>query len=46
MRVWRHDPPVCALRGNIFADRYALVALGHRETCKTTHETEDRTSEE
>jgi hypothetical protein len=45
-RVRRHHPPMRALRGNFAAERFTLFALGHRETCKTTHGTEYRNSEE
>jgi hypothetical protein len=45
-RVRRHHPPVRALRGNLAAERFTLFALGHCETCKTTHGTEHRNSEE
>jgi hypothetical protein len=45
-RVRRHHPPVRALRGNLAAERFTLFALGHCETCKTTHRTEYRNSEE
>jgi hypothetical protein len=43
-RVRRHHAPVCALRGNLAAER--LFALGHREICNTTRATEYRNSEE
>jgi hypothetical protein len=52
-RVRRHNPPVralrfqlCQQRGNVTAERFTLFALGHRETCKTTHGTEYRNREE
>jgi len=45
-RVRRHNPPVCALRGDVAAERFTLFALGHCETCKTTHGTEYRNREE
>jgi len=44
--VRRHRPPVCALRGNLAAERFTLFALGHCETCKTTHGSKYRNSEE
>jgi hypothetical protein len=45
-RVRRHHPPVRALRGNLTAKRFTLFALGDCETCKTTHGTEYRNSDE
>ena len=39
-RVRRHHPPVRTLGGNLAAERVTLSALGHCETCKTTHGTE------
>jgi hypothetical protein len=52
-RVRRHNPPVRALRfqlrqqrGNVTAKRFTLFALGHCETCKTSHGTEYRNREE
>jgi hypothetical protein len=45
-RVRRHHPPVRALRGSLVAERFTLFALGHCKTCKATHGTEHRNSEE
>jgi hypothetical protein len=53
-RVRRHRPsPVRALRfqlsyqrGNVAVERFTLFVLGHCETCKTTHGTDYRNSEE
>jgi hypothetical protein len=45
-RVRRHHPPVRTLSGNLAAERFTLFALGHCETCKTTHRTEYRNGEE
>jgi hypothetical protein len=45
-RVRRHHLSVRAPRGLLVADRFTLFALSHCETCKTTHSTEYRNSEE
>jgi hypothetical protein len=45
-RVRRHHPPVRALRGSIAAERFTLFALGHCQTCITTHGTEYHNSED
>jgi len=45
LRVWSHDPAVCALRGNLVAGRFALLVLGYCETCETTDGNEYRNSE-
>jgi hypothetical protein len=37
---------VRALRGNLVAGRFTLFAFGHCETCKTTHGTEHRNTQE
>jgi hypothetical protein len=52
--VRRHRPPpvralrfqLCQQGGNVAAERFALFVLGHCETCKTTHATDYRNSEE
>jgi hypothetical protein len=52
-RVWRHNPPMRALRielclgrGSITAMRCSSLALSHREIGRTTYGTEDRKREE
>jgi len=44
VRALRFQP--CQRRGNGAAERLTLFALGHCETCKTAHRTENRSSEE
>ena len=45
-RVRRHHPPMRTLGGNLAAERFTLFALGHCETCKTTHGTKYRNGED
>ena len=44
--IRRHHPPVRALGRNLAAERFTLFALGHCQTCKTTHASEYRNGED